>query len=230
MTNKFVLSDIDLENMSSIEYQELDRKRIADELHDTSLQDLTHLIHQIELSSLYIDVDPIKAKLELEDVNNQLRKVIKEIRNTIFHLRPMLFDDLGLHEAILQYIDNLQKKYSILVETDLDNIDYLNENVKLTIYRVIQECLVNAAKHADAQKINLKISNTETDILIMIEDDGIGIDNKINKCDGNNHYGLLIVKERISNLQGVFSISSGKGKGTIINISIPKVKGDVYEN
>ena len=84
------LQENQFENMDALDYQEMDRKRIANELHDTSLQDLTHIIHQIELSSLYIDIDPIKAKLELEDVNNQIRRVIQDIRNTIFNLRPML--------------------------------------------------------------------------------------------------------------------------------------------
>ena len=99
-----------INEMDSFDSQELERKRIASELHDTSLQDLTHIIYQIELSELYIDLDPTKAKLELEDISNQLRKVIQDIRNTIFDLRPMSFDDLGLEEAINQYILFIKKK------------------------------------------------------------------------------------------------------------------------
>ena len=68
MSNKFD------NKLDCFEYQEIDRKRIANELHDTSLQDLTHIIHQIELAELFIDLDSTKAKLELEDINNQLRK------------------------------------------------------------------------------------------------------------------------------------------------------------
>ena len=77
-----MIEDIRLKYLDCFEYQEFDRKRIASELHDTSLQDLTHIIHQLELSSLFIDVDPIKAKLELEDVSNQLRKIIQDIMMT----------------------------------------------------------------------------------------------------------------------------------------------------
>ena len=100
--------------------QEMDRKRIANELHDTSVQDLTHIIHQIELAGLYIDVDPTKAKLELAGINEEIRKIIKDIRNTIFDLRPMSFDDLGLKEALEQYIDDLKNRCNIEIEVDMD--------------------------------------------------------------------------------------------------------------
>lgn len=221
----------EFENMDALDYQEMDRKRIASELHDTSLQDLTHIIHQIELSSLYIDIDPIKAKLELEDVNNQIRRVIQDIRNTIFNLRPMSFDDLGLSEAIDQYIDFLQKKYAIDIFVHVDDIEYLDIKKKLNIYRIIHECLMNSAKHADANKIELLLKDENGEIYISIKDDGIGFENKKNISDENNkHYGLAIVKDRVSYLNGKYSISSDENKGTHIEVRIPNEKGVSYEN
>lgn len=221
----------EFENMDALDYQEMDRKRIASELHDTSLQDLTHIIHQIELSSLYIDVDPIKAKLELEDVNNQIRRVIQDIRNTIFNLRPMSFDDLGLSEAIDQYIDFLQKKYAIDIFVHVDDIEYLDIKKKLNIYRIIHECLMNSAKHADANKIELLLKDEKAEIYISIKDDGIGFEKKKNISDENNkHYGLAIVKDRVSYLNGKYSITSDENKGTHIEVRIPNKKGVSYEN
>lgn len=218
------------EKMDSFENQELDRKRIASELHDTSLQDLTHIIHQLELSSLYIDVDPTKAKLELEDISNQLRKVIQDIRNTIFDLRPMSFDDLGLEEAIDQYILFIKKKYNINFITNIDNVNYIEEKKKLAIYRIIQECLMNSAKHADAKVINLKLKDLETEIIIIIEDDGIGIDQRKTSDQNNTHYGLSIIRDRVNYLNGVYSILSDKNMGTYIEVKIPNKKGVSYEN
>ena len=221
----------EFENMDALDYQEMDRKRIASELHDTSLQDLTHIIHQIELSSLYIDIDPIKAKLELEDVNNQIRRVIQDIRNTIFNLRPMSFDDLGLSEAIDQYIDFLQKKYAIDIFVHVDDIEYLDIKKKLNIYRIIHECLMNSAKHADANKIELLLKDEKAEIYISIKDDGIGFEKKKNISDENNkHYGLAIVKDRVSYLNGKYSITSDENKGTHIEVWIPNKKGVSYEN
>ncbi len=218
------------ENMDYFENQELDRKRIASELHDTSLQDLTHIIHQIELSGLYMDVDPIKAKLELEDINRKLRKVIQDIRNTIFDLRPMSFDDLDLEDAIDQYISFIKKKYNINFITQIDSIDYLDKKKKLVVYRIIQECLMNAAKHANPSKVHLDIKNIETEIIIIVKDDGEGFENEKSSYDDNTHYGLEIMKDRVKHLNGTYSITSDKKNGTCVKVRIPSEKGVLYEN
>jgi len=211
------------------EHQELDRKRIASELHDTSLQDLTHIIHQLEFAGLFIDMDPTKAKLELEDISNQLRKIIQDIRNTIFDLRPMSFDDLGIDEAINEYIQFLQKKYSIIINTQIDDINYLDEKKKLAIYRIIQEGLSNSSKHADAHNVNLKIIDDKSDLLIIISDDGKGMDEEKIEKD-NTHYGLTILKDRVSYLDGKMIITSNKEQGTELKVMIPGMKGVSYEN
>lgn len=218
------------EKNDSFENQELDRKRIASELHDTSLQDLTHIIHQLELSGLYIDVDPTKAKLELEDISNQLRKVIQDIRNTIFDLRPMSFDDLGLEEAIDEYILFIKKKYNINFITHIDDVNYLEEKKKLSIYRIIQECLMNSAKHSEAKTVNLKLKDLESEIIIIVHDDGVGIDQSKSLVGDNTHYGLAIIRDRINYLNGECSITSDKNKGTYIEVKIPNKKGVSYEN
>ena len=158
-----------------IKHQEIDRKRIANELHDTSIQDLTHIIHQIELVGLYIDVDSTKAKLELASINDEIRKIIKDIRNTIFDLRPMSFDDLGLTEAIENLVDVLKNRHVIGIEYELNFLDDYDEEKKLEIYRIIQECLINSAKHAKAKTILLDFCNKDNNLYICVSDDGIGI-------------------------------------------------------
>lgn len=206
--------------------QEMDRKRIANELHDTSIQDLTHIIHQIELAGFYIDIDATKAKLELASVNDELRKIIKEIRNTIFDLRPMSFDDLGLIGAIENLIDVLNCRFTIDIHADIDFVDDFDEIKKLEIYRAIQECLTNSAKHANAKKITLTICDRETELYICASDDGVGIPEPDieNETDDNKqiHYGLQIMKERVSILNGRCYISSMKNVGTKIEIIIPR--------
>lgn len=92
--------DIFNKRLQILDIQEKERHRIARDLHDTTLQNLSHLVHNIELSSLYIDKDPIRARLELEVVNKKLKSVIQEMRNIIFDLRPMTFDDFGIKESL----------------------------------------------------------------------------------------------------------------------------------
>lgn len=206
--------------------QEMDRKRIANELHDTSIQDLTHIIHQIELAGFYIDIDATKAKLELASVNDEIRKIIKDIRNTIFDLRPMSFDDLGLIGAIDNLIDVLNGRFVVDIHADIDFIDDFDELIKLEIYRVIQECLTNSVKHANAKAITLTIYDKENDLYICASDDGIGIPEQEDENESDNdkqiHYGLKIMKERVSILNGRCYISSMKNEGTKIEIIIPR--------
>ena len=205
--------------------QEMDRKRIANELHDTSVQDLTHIIHQIELAGLYIDVDPTKAKLELAGINEEIRKIIKDIRNTIFDLRPMSFDDLGLKEALEQYIDDLKNRFNIEIEVDMDFVDNYNEEKNLIIYRILKECINNSVKHAEASVIQLVIKDKDDSLHISVKDNGIGI---LNKDDRNTeremqtHYGLAIMKERVSILNGKCYINSKEEIGTHIQFVIPR--------
>ena len=209
-----------------IRNQEMDRKRIANELHDTSIQDLTHIIHQIELAGFYIDIDATKAKLELASVNDEIRKIIKDIRNTIFDLRPMSFDDLGLAGAIENLVDVLKNRFVIDFQSDVDFTDNFDELKKLEIYRVIQECLTNSAKHAYAKTINLMVKDRDDDLYVCVSDDGIGFTDKQDENDVDNdkqiHYGLQIMKERVSILDGRCYINSIRNKGTKIEILIPR--------
>lgn len=218
-TNKNIQSDW-------IKNQEMDRKRIANELHDTSIQDLTHIIHQIELAGLYIDLDVTKAKLELESINDEIRKIIKDIRNTIFDLRPMSFDDLGLSGAIENLVDVLNSRFIIDIQVDMNFIDDFDELKQLEIYRVIQECLTNAVKHSNAKHITLSVYDKENELFICTSDDGIGFLEKQEEKESDNdkqiHYGLKIMKERVSILDGRCYINSIRNEGTKIEIIIPR--------
>ena len=223
MSNTIHLENFDYEDF--LNRQEMDRKRIANELHDTSVQDLTHLIHQIELAGLYIDLDPIKAKLELATINDELRKIIKDIRNTIFDLRPMSFDDLGLQDALEQYIENLKNKCNIEIETEMDFVDNYDEKKKLIIYRILIECLNNSVKHANASIIKLKMKDVDNDLYLSVIDDGIGISNigvQDSEKEKHTHYGLSIMKERVSILNGKCYINSKEEEGTHIEFIIPR--------
>jgi len=210
-----------------LDMQENERKRIARDLHDSSLQNLIHLIHSIELCTLFIDHDPQRSKLELESISQNIRMVIKEMRETIYDLRPMEFDDLGFREAIRNMTDKLQKETDIFITLDMDeNISVKNELIYSNIYRIIRECISNAIKHSEAKEVNISLSEKENMFHVMIEDDGVGFDEvsfngRMNKIEGMNHFGIQILKERVQLLKGVLKISSSGNKGTIIEINIP---------
>lgn len=216
-----------IKEISVLEIQEKERQRIARDLHDSSLQNLTHLVHKVELSSLYIDQDPIKAKLELATIEKNLRKVIEDIRNCIFDLRPMSLDDLGLKETIekLLLVLNQDKCFKIIM--DIDNIASENSESKImliSIYRIIQECVQNSIKHSKGDKINVSVKDKKDIYEIIIQDNGIGFDeNEAMKKD--KHFGLSVIKERVFLLNGKIEIASQNG--TLVKIEIPKIMEEV---
>ncbi len=210
-----------IDGLSILSIQEEERQRIAMELHDTSLQTLAHVIHQVDLAGIYMDTDIVKSKLELAEVKQNIKVVIEEIRNTIFDLRPMSFDDLGIEETIQRYIQCVNKDHSFSIHTDIGSIDTSYCVVKANIYRIIQECISNAIKHSSGDEIYFKCYSENHICHIEISDNGKGfVDNKSEE-DGQKHFGLSVVRERVMILGGEIQITSEIDKGTEISIMIP---------
>ena len=207
-------------NLTALHVQEEDRKRIARDLHDAALQNLTHLIHKIELCSLYIDEDPVKAKLELSVIGIGLKETVNEIRNTIYDLRPMTFDDLGFKAGLERILDNINNSNKYSIVSDIDNVSCENNQTLISIYRVVQEGLTNIDKHADADRIELKCKISGDFCIIDISDNGKGFIDQKNKMD-EKHFGLSLMKERVELLKGKIDINSVMGEGTKIHMEIP---------
>lgn len=219
-------SMLHVKQLSILDVQEKERQRIARDLHDTSLQDLTHLIHKVELASLYIDQDPIKTKLELATVESGIRKVIEDIRNSIFDLRPMTVDDLGLKETIekLLFVLNQDKHFHII--TDIDQIDreYYDSYLQIlfiSIYRIIQECVQNSIKHSKGNEIIVKLKEYDNVYQISVKDNGTGFD-VTEALKKDKHFGLSVIKERVLFLGGKINIDANNG--TSIKIEVPKAE------
>lgn len=208
-------------NQALIHVQEEDRRRIANELHDTALQNLACLSHKVELAALYVDEDPTKAKLELAVIRNNIGSIIDEIRNTVFDLRPMAFDDLGLKSALEELVFKLQDKSSVKVDSSIDELILSDNNVLNSIYRVVQEAFSNIAKHSGAKNVLFRTKNLNDKYMIIISDDGIGFSKEDFDKYKEKHFGFLVMKERIQLLGGMFEIQSSNNDGTHINIEVP---------
>lgn len=210
-------------NISVISLQEEDRQRIARDLHDTSLQNLTHLVHKIELAGLYIDQDPVKAKLELAVIRQNIKSVIDEIRNTIFDLRPMTFDDLGLKAAFERLILLFNENHLYEMEVEIEEVSCDTRLVLLTIYRVIQECFTNIKKYSNATKVTFHCHQKENLIVIDVTDNGKGfsVEEVEARTDMYMHFGISVMKERIKLLGGKIQITSEVGVGTEVHIEVP---------
>lgn len=223
-----VISDssmLHVKQLSILDVQEKERQRIARDLHDTSLQNLTHLVHKVELGALYIDEDHVKAKLELATVEKGIREVIEDIRNSIFDLRPMSVDDLGLKDTIekLAAVLNQENKFRIVM--DIDDIPASDSGetsfriLQISIYRIIQECLHNSMKHSGGKKIDIRLKDNGDRYFLTVKDDGTGFD-VADALKKEKHFGLSVMKERVLFLGGTFHIDTTAG--TSVEIEIPK--------
>ena len=131
---------------------EEDRKSLARQLHNNSLQNIANMIHRIELISMYMTHDMERAKLEINVMISKLKESIDLIRRDIETVRPMIFDDFGLKAALerLIAIFNKDKKYEMDVFIDVPAETTL---VTCNVYRIIQECFNNIEKHAQAKRV-----------------------------------------------------------------------------
>lgn len=210
-----------------LECQENDRQRIARELHDSTVQVLTNLVHKCEICFRIMSVDSVRAKLELEIMSKTLKETIEDMRNIIYDLRPLSIDDLNFADCMHNVIDKLKSttnsNINLLVS---NNVPGIKSVITSTIMRIIQEAVNNSIKHASAKEINVNIDyNEEKDSLkIEISDNGIGFD--VDRVFASNHmsnsgFGLHIMKERVLLLSGSIDYQSKIGEGTKIVMEIP---------
>jgi two-component system sensor histidine kinase DegS len=209
------------EAITILQIQEDERRRVAMELHDVSLQNLAYLIHKIELCIRFVDTNPEHAKEELNSVGTNLRSIISEMRNIIFNLRPVDLGDGGLRGDLEHLAYKLNEQNSFFVTTDIDDIDFRNNITQVSVYRIVKECLMNAFKHSKGNQLHFSMKRLDDTCLIIIKDNGVGFDFEQIKAKLRKHFGLSVMRERVRLLDGTLNIESEVGVGTTITISIP---------
>lgn len=213
-------------HLQMLEIQEMERQRIARDLHDSVVQNLTNIVHKVEFSSMVMDKDPIKAKLEMKTIEKNVRDVIQEMRNVIYNLRPMSFDDIGIETTVERELARLQNNSGIKFKYSTSGeFGTINPVIELTLFRIIQEACNNAIKHSKATEISVSITHLKDSISLKIKDNGCGFDtSKIGKVKDKTNskgFGISMMKERVFLLSGKINISSNEKDGTTIIVDVP---------
>lgn len=222
----FSLQNVDPElNLLLLETVEAERQRISRDLHDSTVQNLTSLVHKSELCMKLLDLDPIRCKLELSSISKILRDVIDDTRKMIYDLRPMSFDDIGFEITVERAIDKFKMANNVRCNFKVEGTPYeFKSIIAITLLRVIQESCSNSFKHGHASEINVTLKYKPNEIVVVVEDNGDGFDvSTIPKetRDDNSGFGLSMMKERVFLLSGRICIDSSVGNGCCIKVNVP---------
>ena len=209
-----------------IKAQEEERSRVAREIHDGPAQILSNVVLKAEICEKLIDADINRAKEELKNLKKIVRESLMDVRRIIYALRPMSLEDIGLIPTLQKYIDKFSSDTGITISFHKrgEDREVNDDNLTLTIFRVVQEALNNIRKHSGAKNASVTIEFTPMNIVLTISDKGKGFDTetiKVDKHDNMGGFGLFSIKERIELLDGTMEIKSCSGKGTTIRVVLP---------
>ncbi len=201
-----------------------ERARIAREIHDGVAQTLAFSALKLDLISRVMD-QPEKAKSELQQVKHTIRETIKEVRRSIFALRPVDLDQYGFSETIRRYSVDFGQQNDIQIDLNIDKIPQLTTESEAMLFRIFQESMNNVAKHAKASMVSV---NVATDNLghaqIEVKDNGQGfeMDEVSSRVTSAGGLGLKQMQERIQQRGGTLNILSNPSQGTYVAASVPK--------
>ena len=196
-----------------------ERNRMSRELHDTAVHTLSGLAVQLETTKAYLDVNPTKAQELVEQSLETTRSGLQETRRVLKALRASPLDDLGLSEAIRELTNSTAERGKLSLDLDLPagNV-ILSPDVEQSIYRIAQEAMENVIHHANARQLIVKLEVIDKDIMLLVQDDGIGFNSEANISAG--HFGLAGMRERVQLAGGELLVTSQPNHGTSIRLWI----------
>lgn len=207
--------------------QEAERQRLSRQMHDGPAQALSNFIVQSEIANRLLDIDPKRAKEELDNLKNSAMNTFKEVRSFIFELRPMMLDDLGLFPTVRRYVDNFKEQTGCDVNLTLKGSERrLESYLEVMIFRALQELLGNAYRHNEENpskpQINIQISMDENVTKVSVNDNGKGFDPSV--VGSKQGLGLKLIRERVELLGGYLETDSDLGKGAKITFQVPTLE------
>jgi signal transduction histidine kinase len=204
--------------------REQDRKALAWELHDQTIQDLLSLSYRLEGIELSEEEGPV-LKPRLHSVRQDVLRMIDDIRHICSNLRPPTIDSLGLRSALVTLANDWSTLTKITLTLEIaDELIRMPEAAELSIFRIIQESLHNIEKHSRASAAQVSVKNSSArSIMITIRDNGVGLPDEfdLSALAGKHHYGLLGISERVALMDGHLTFQNLTTGGMILQAEIP---------
>jgi len=202
----------------SMQVQEEERRNLARELHDELGQSLNAIkVDAVTIRDRSVALPEIhRSALSIIEVSSQVYDVVRSLMQ---RLRPVALDELGLRSAVQYSVEQWQRRHAgvrctFTVEGELDDLD---EQTNITLYRLVQECLTNVAKHAGATQVAISMTRSAQDVRFSFSDNGKGFD----LSQKRRGLGLVGLRERVEALAGHFELESAPGRGVHVKAVIP---------
>jgi two-component system sensor histidine kinase DegS len=210
-----------------VKAQEAERLRLSRQMHDGPAQALSNFIVQTEIASRLFELDPSRAKEELNNLKQAAMSTFQKVRTFIFELRPMSLDDLGLYPTIKRYAEAFKEQTCYDVTVTLTGQEQRFESfVEVLVFRALQELMGNAARHnLDAPtkvQITVIIIVEDNLIKVSVNDNGKGFDPAL--LANSEGIGLKLIRERVEMLGGYMDIDAIPGQGSKISFQVPCIE------
>lgn len=206
-----------------LEGQEEERKRLAMDIHDGIGQMLSSLKFQIESIDLQNNTQSVK---KLEEIQQLISQVIKEVRRVTFNLKPTVLGDYGLQAGLNVFIKEIGKLTDIELDyrVEGESSGRIPQKIENNIFRIVQEAVNNAIKYSETKKIEVVLHQSEHELVITIRDEGKGFDEKLIEARSINiesGRGFFNMYERTEYVNGKLDLKSSPGEGTTITLTVP---------
>jgi signal transduction histidine kinase len=206
-----------------IHAQEEERRRVARELHDETAQALASLV--VGLRNVEEAPSEQSMRARLGDLRHLLGTTLEDVRRLARDLRPMALDDLGLVTALMLYADEYRQRFGIAVHIQVVNMEEveLSPALETTVYRIGQEALINAARHAACTEVSVLLQVRDDVLSVIVEDNGRGFDVQavMDNSYGRTKFGIYGMKERAELVGGQLQVESAPDRGCTVYLRIP---------
>ena len=206
-----------------VDVQESERRQFSRELHDRVGQNLTALSINLDILKTQLSGNGNDAlRSRLEDASSLLESTAGSIENVMSELRPPMLDDYGLLPALQWYANEFSRRTGIHVEVDGDErMVRLTQEGEIALFRIMQEALNNIAKHAHATRVHIALEHSDTQFIMSVSDDGVGIDAAQAPASRRRPgLGMVTMRERTQAVGGQFEVGAASGGGTRVMVRI----------
>ena len=219
-----------LEDLTSrlLRAQDDERSRIARELHDDHMQRLAALALDLHQLSRSLPTSVGEAKTAITQHARTVERLTTELQQFAHQLHPSMLAHVGLEATLYEHVEEFERRTSLNTEVEVHNLPAkLSDEQALCLFRVLQECLQNVRKHANASKVLVRLLGTRSGVGLCVHDDGRGFEAAQECAEGRKGLGLISLGERLDALNGTFRLRTKPGDGTEVHAWIPLEAGKV---